>query len=198
MFIEDYLASRPVKNDIAQTTDNVVMLSGGVLYNTAPIDLTQEGWVVYSDSTYTSASPLTIASARTKLTCDGLGAGTNKIYVPEGVTDFWDTTTNKVTPQNIGDAYDFRVQFKGKCSTVSAYFDFELDVGAPLNDIFRRTLSASKGANAEISYSLGVPLFSLDTFIANGGDLYLNTIDDGTTLTVYDIQIFIKRDYASL
>jgi hypothetical protein len=159
--------------------------------------LTGKGWAVYEDDTYTVGSPLVIASARTKLTNDGAKAGTNKDFLPDGVADFWDTTLNKILAQTIGDALDIRIQFKAKCSTVSAYFDFEIDIGGSLNVITARTLSSSKGANNEQRYSVGLPLFTLATFVANGGTIYLNSIDDGTTVSVYDIQIFIKRDYAA-
>jgi hypothetical protein len=158
---------------------------------------TGKGWAVYADTQYNVGSPLVVANTRTKITCNGLGAS-NSDQMPVGVAEFWDTVTSKMIPENIGDAYDIRVQFKGKCSSVSAHFDFELDIGAPNNIIFARTLSAVKGANTEVRYSVGVPVFSLATFVANGGEFYVDTTDDGTTLSLYDIQIFIKRDYASL
>lgn len=176
--------------EINKDTGQPTLKSGG-----SSIDMMGKGWAVYQDDTYTSGSPLVIASTQSQLTCDGAGSGTNKSYLPDGVSDFWNTTTNKITPENIGDCYDLRVQFKAKCSTVSAYFDFELDIGGALGIITARTLSSSKGANTEQRYSVGLPVFSLSTFVANGGTIYLNSTDDGTTVSVYDIQILIKRDY---
>ena len=79
-----------------------------------------------------------------------------------------------------------------------AFFDFEIDIGGSLGVITSRTLSSSKGANTEQRYSVGIPVFTLATFVANGGEIYINSIDDGTTVSIYDIQIFIKRDYASI
>jgi len=173
-----------------------VLTNGDVSKAEANI-LTGKGWAVYEDNTYTVGSPLVIASARAILTNDGAGAGTNKSQLPDGVTDFWDTTLNKILGQTVGDALDIRIQFKAKCSTVSAYFDFEIDIGGSLGVITARTLGSSKGANNEQRYSVGLPVFTLATFVANGGSIYLNSIDDGTTVSIYDIQIFIKRDYAA-
>lgn len=159
--------------------------------------LTGKGWMVYGDTQYTSASPLVVANNRVKLTCNGLGSDTYKGEAPFGITDLWDTTTQKFTPENSGDSYDVRVQFKAKCSTVSAYFDVELDIGGSLGVITARTVSSSKGANNEQRYSIGIPIFTRDTFVANGGEIYINSTDSGTTVSIYDIQLFVKRDYAS-
>jgi len=196
--LKTILSTLTPKTDVNQVTDLTIVSSGGELYNSTPLELKSKGWAVYHDSTYTVGAPLTVASARVKLTNDTAGSGTDKTYLPASVTDFWNSTTNKITPENVGDAYDVRIQFKAKCSTVSAFFDFEIDIGGSLGVITSRTLSSSKGANTEQRYSVGIPVFTLATFVANGGEIYINSIDDGTTVSIYDIQIFIKRDYASI
>jgi hypothetical protein len=155
-----------------------------------------KGWEVYGDSAYTVGSPLVIANTTAQLTCDGLASSTNTSEKPFGANPLWNTTTNKLNPVSVGDAYDLRVQFKAKVNANTAHFDFELDIGGSLGVIFSRTLNHTKGVNAEGRYSIGVPIFALATFLANGGAINIDSTQDGATVSIYDIQIFEKLDYA--
>jgi hypothetical protein len=98
----------------------------------------------------------------------------------------------------LGDSYDMRIQFKAKVNSNNAHFDFILDIGGAQGVIFSRTLNHTKGVNAEGRYSIGVPIFALATFIANGGTLNIDSTQDSAAVSMYDIQIFLKRDYAAI
>lgn len=188
----------PVGNaQVVNTAELKQKLTDGTITVAESNILTGKGWITYEDSTYTEGSPLVIASARGKLTCDGLGSGTYKAEAPDGVAEFFNTTTNKILGINVGDACDIRIDFKAKCSTVSAYFDLELDIGGAQGIITARTLSSSKGAGNEQRYSPSFGYYTLATFVANGGDIYIDSSEDGTTVSIYDIKITIKRDYAA-
>ena len=156
------------------------------------------GWATYSDSTYTSGSALTSNNAKTQITIDGLGSGSNSTYLPEGVTQLWDSTTNKIIADQVGDAYDIRLDFKADPSTASDYAEFILDIGdgAPDIPIVTRTVTFAKTGASSIS--IGFPIFSLATFIANGGKLYFDTSGSGDNIDIYDITLFIKRDHSPL
>lgn len=53
------------------------------------------GWQDYND-TATAGAPISIpVSTWTKLTNDGLGSNTNDSFLPSGITDTWDTSTNQ-------------------------------------------------------------------------------------------------------
>lgn len=174
---------------------------GQLSYTTAQIDslLTRTdkmGWEVAFDNTYTSVSPLTIASsARTLLPCDGAGAQSNNTYLPSGVTELWNTTSNKIVSGQVGNAFEVRVQFQCDPAVTFAFFDIEFDIGdgAPDVVIAERTITAPKGSDP-FTVSMAIPLFSLATFVANGCKIYINNTG-ASSIDIYDISILIKQDY---
>ena len=155
------------------------------------------GWANYEDATYTSSSKLTSANARTQLTIDKQGSGTNTDYLPEGVTSLWDSTENKITPASVGDAYDLRIDFKIEPQQSTDYAEFELDIGSgsPIIIASRTLTFAKTGAS---SFSVGIPIYCLSTFIANGCKMYIDTSGSGDTVHIYDISLTIKRDFSAV
>jgi hypothetical protein len=150
------------------------------------------GWANYVDTQYTSGSPLIVNNARVQLTCNGLGAATNKEYLPAGVEDFW--TDNKIYLGGVGDSGDLRINFTA-LPQANAFFDIELDIGTDTPNIIAvETENVPKG-NVETKFTIAFPIFSLDTFIANGCKIYINTTDSDKRVDIYNISIFIKRDY---
>ena len=83
------------------------------------------GFLDYNDLA-TTTTPLSVTGGGTvKLTNDGLGTFTNKLYPPDGVTDLWDTTTQ--------------------------LFDFtELSLGAVVHERLDISITTT-GANAEVT-----------------------------------------------
>jgi hypothetical protein len=155
------------------------------------------GWEYCVDSTYTSGSPLALSNDRVLLPCDGLGATSENGYLPSGVSELWNTTLNKVVSANIGNAFEIRIQFTVLPGGVNdEWFDIEFDIGdgAPDIVIASRTITAPKGTSAFVA-SVAVPLFSLATFVTNGGKIYINTTGSGDSFDIYDISIMIKQDY---
>lgn len=155
--------------------------------------LSSTGWGLYSDSQYTEISPLNINNAKVQLPCDKLGSTTNESELPCGVTTLWNSTTNKIAPVNSGDAYALRVTFKCK-ALKDAFFDIQLDIGNPSGIVVSsETKIHPKENNIENRYSFDIPIFSLGTFIANGGTIFIDSTDNGADLNIYDINIFIAR-----
>ena len=153
------------------------------------------GWGFYSDSTYTSGSPLNSNNAKTQITIDGLGATTETGYLPTGVTNLW--SSNKITPAVLGDSYDLRLDFTAAPTGVSDYAEVLLDIGtggSPINIVSRTVTFAKAGAT---SVSIGFPIFALSTFMANGGTLYFDTSVSGDNIDIYDISLFLKRDFTN-
>lgn len=73
--------------------------------------LVDVGFFDYNDS---QASTINVsANTWTKLTNDGLGAYTNKVYKSVYLTDIWNTSTNQFnwTGMKLGDTVDIRVEF---------------------------------------------------------------------------------------
>lgn len=156
-----------------------------------------KGWAVYFDDTYTAGSPLSIAEGVTSnIECDGAKSTTVTSELPDGVAALWDTTNNKVISYGVGNAFDVRVAFKAKNTNLTGVFDVLFDIGNPTGTIIAaRTYAFPKGQNTEVQFSIGIPLFSMATFVANGCKVLLNSITGVTT--IYDISVFIKQDYVA-
>ena len=152
------------------------------------------GWGVYSDSV---VSNQTITATPSKLTINSLNANTNENYLPKeirGVSSLWDSVNNKITPINVGDSYDFRVDLTIDSKSGSpTILDFTLDIGggaSPTIIAISRAIGLYK--TPPYSLSIGFPIYSLATFVANGGQIFLS-VDTGS-IDISSRIVFIKRD----
>jgi len=151
------------------------------------------GWANYADTVYTSLSPFTILDGATAILPNNAGTILNS-QIPTGVTSFYNSTTQKITPENNGDYYIVTVRFKGKTTAPSAsYLDFGIDIGGALGLQFRETKTFSKGAGIEHQFSIVVPLYTAATFISNGGQVKI-TSGNGD-ITLHDISFQIDRTH---
>lgn len=182
------------KNITTATADQVYVADGlgsGSWTSTDQLVL-PTGWAYYVDSTYTSGSPLAITAAtRTKLTIDGLGATTDITQLPSGVSAFWDTTSNKITPALLDDSYDVRLKFTILPTGAGPYVDIEFDIGGGVGVVAADTRSLVKGAVAAV-VTFPVPLFAKSTFISNGCEIYLTPNNNSS---VYDIELMVTRTH---
>jgi len=118
--------------------------------------------------------------------------------LPYGVTSLWDTTNDKIVPVKSGDSYDIRIDFTiSERVSNPQYLIMILDIGGEsgiTNNIMERRIDINRSAPFAISFAF--PIFTLDTFLANGGQIFFAT--DAGTATISKRLIFIKRDYAAL
>lgn len=152
----------------------------------------QTGWAQYTDSVYTSSNVLSVSSGST-VTLSNNANSTITSQLPYGVSSFYNNTTNKITPENSGDFYVVRVDFTAYTDNNNGLFELQLDIGGGQGVIYQDTIDFPRGTGSgnarEISKTIS--LFSLDTFIANGGELKILSIT-GTT-SIYDISFVISR-----
>jgi hypothetical protein len=152
----------------------------------------RHGWAFYQDSEYTSDNKLSINNSIEQITINGLGSNTVKDYLPIGVDDFW--KDNAFAPTSIGDSWQFRLDFECSSNSSSNQFDVTLDIGdgSPSIVIIDETKLFRKSGDSQY-YSIDLNLYTLDTFVENGGRLYIETGDD---LHFWNFGLFIKRDYS--
>jgi hypothetical protein len=149
------------------------------------------GWARYVDSQYTSGSPLSTGSVKTQLTINGSGTATETTYLPTGVTSLWNTSTNKITPAAVGDAYDVRLDFTATVTSGNEVAEVIFEVnGSPLA---HRTVTFAKTGST--SFSIGLPMSADSAFLTNGCSIQFDTSD---AIDIYDISLFIKRDFTAL
>ena len=152
------------------------------------------GWATYQDNTYLFGSTLAItASTRTKLTIDGAGSGSTSAYRADGDAEYWNTGTNKITPEVIGDAFNVRLSFIAATAVaLPVYFDVELDVGGGSGTIVvdTRSLTATGSAANPIVFSW--PTYALTDFVTNGGELYLTSSAD---IEIYNLELLLTKTH---
>ena len=155
------------------------------------------GWAIYDDAA-SHTTPIVVNNNRYQVLIDNLGTSSNSNYLPSGVTEFWDTTNNKITPAKLGDAYDIRIDFEAQAAAgSSSYANLILDVGDGVSiPIVNRNISF-QGTTLS-SFSVGFPIAAMDDFMLNGGKIYFDTSISEDSITLSNVVLFIKRDFSTL
>jgi len=155
------------------------------------------GWGNYGDN----ASEQTFTTAQTKLSINKLGTVTNEAYLPlaiRGTGTLWSSDNNRITSIAQGDKYMVRVILPVTARSAANYIELELDIGASeasvTFSVLKTRLECSR--TPPFSISLSFPLFSLDTFMANGCSIWMNT--DTGSLGVTAPQIMISREHTEV
>jgi hypothetical protein len=147
------------------------------------------GWVDYRDTINTESNRQNLtAGSDQKIT---INAGTSVLsYAPTDGEGLWDSVNNKIQPINIGDAYVIRVDFKATISSNDGYFEFGLIVGGTIGRAFGEMKVFPKGLNVIHNFSIDFPVYALDTFLPNGGEIVINP---SHTMTIFDKRIIIIK-----
>ena len=155
------------------------------------------GWAIYDDLA-SATTPVVVNNTKHQITIDGSGPTNNVTYLPVGISSLWDTTSNKIIPAKLGDAYDIRVDFKIEPTNINDYANFILDIGTVVapNPIINRSLTFLKTGIS--SFSIGFPVAAIQEFITNGGRMFIDTSISTSNVSISDVDLFIKRDFATL
>jgi len=186
---------------IAQMQEDQVLYvdkTDGTIKSCTAHEFCGKGWAVYFDGTHIDiGSAYTVADNESKLLpCDGTGGATVTSELPAGVTALWDVISDKIIGNNIGDGFDVRIEFDAQTDNQNGAFDIHFDIGNPTGIIISgRTLTFPKGSGAETHFSVGLPLYSMATFVANGCKVRIDGIAGKGTTSIYNISVFVKRDY---
>ena len=179
-------------------TGIVTWIKSGV--NDDPIDwgvgvpneeLNHRGWENVADTTYTDTVPFDATkNVRTLIPLNSDSVVNSQI--PDGVTTFWNDTTNTFEPDRIGDFYFLRFNFQASASKNFSTALVELDIGGSQGTIWSDNVSFNKGANVFVSQSFGIPVFTLGTFVTNGGQFF---ITGSNNLEIYEQSLVIFRTF---
>lgn len=172
---------------------NVSATNSGVVYSDR---LSPTGFGYYQDG-QTSPATLSLTTAFQKLQIDGGGSNTETSFLPNYLISvsggLWDTTNDEITPVSVGDSYTLRIDLEvtAKGGGVSAIY-LQLDIGGggtPTIVIVDRVISIPK--TAPFTMSVGFPIFTGSTFLANRGQIFVAT--DAGTATISGRAITISR-----
>lgn len=147
------------------------------------------GWVEFKDTINTEQNKQQLTASQDNIITINAGQ-TILAYAPLGGETLWDSSTNKISPINLGDSYMIRVDFDAQIASNDGWFDFKVNIGGSIGTAFGETKVFPKGQNVSHKYSLGFPIYTLGTFIQNGGSLIINP---SHTMQVYNKRIIIFK-----
>lgn len=142
------------------------------------------GWAVYNHGG--GALALT-GGVRTQLVIDG--ATKIETEMPPGMGSLWDTSTNAIRGR-LGDGIVVKVSFAFTPSSgVANEILAEIDVGGAIGVVENNTHALNKGSGVAHYISWTFTAYTLDTWVANGGKIYVTANGDGSlTIPVVLIQ----------
>lgn len=142
-----------------------------------------EGWAHYKHNSGTQ----TFTGTASKIQIDGLGGATETSYLPyiiRGTGELWDNVTNKIAPIVVGDTYNIRLDLPvtaeaGNPTELTLFLDIGGTASITIPVVTEYT-AVGKATPYTVSTSFNI--FCLATFVANGGQLFLQT-DTGSVTT---------------
>ena len=150
------------------------------------------GYVRYQNS----GAAQVLTSTPQKLVINGAGSNSTEAYLPReirGTGSLWDTVTNDITPIAEGDAFVCRLSFPLTANTGSpTLLSLVLDIGATAGitiPIVEAEIPILKSVPYTVTTTINFD--ALDTFLANGGQLFVS-VNTGT-VTVLNPTIQVTR-----
>ena len=132
------------------------------------------GWGFYADDALVNQ---VVSITDSKLLINGLSVNSNEDYLTNGNGSIWDIDSNRLTPFEIGVSYDLRIQLNLlSASGNPAQMNFKLDIGSgatPSIVVMEQTITLKNSYPQSVIIS--TPIFCLETFFNNGGQLFMNT-----------------------
>lgn len=179
----------PVNNTPPSDGDQLVYNSSTEQWR--PTSASSLGWVLVQDNTYTSESPFGVdSSTRTKIEINK--DSTITTYSPTNDASWWDESNNKFAPDTLGAYWEVRLSMSINPNQSNRNFTLELDIGGSEGVIFTDEFRMTSGSG-DFFKSFIIPIFSLSTFISNGGEFYVTS---NTGLDIYDLSITIFKQWA--
>jgi len=151
------------------------------------------GWAEYSDTEYTEGSPLAVSEGTTVDLPNNSGTVIDD-YLPTGVSSLYDGTV--ITPDTVGDSYEVAIRFKTKSSINEGAVRLAIDIGGGLGEITADGRRLNKGTGEENTLQINFSVYSLATFIANGGTIKFEAVAGDQS--VYDIRYIITRTHKGI
>jgi hypothetical protein len=126
------------------------------------------GFLDYADlTTATTPIEVTALGSPVKITNDGAGANTNKLYPPTGVTDIWNTVTNTFdfSQLSLGDEVALRLELVVNTSTPNQNVDVDI------------RLAEGTASEYTIPFGRGIARFAGDYHALRYNGIYIGNSD---------------------
>lgn len=152
------------------------------------------GWAEYQDTQYTSGSPFALTADQDTILPNNAGT-TRDSQKPPDVATFYNSETQKITGRD-GDGLNIFIYFTAVPATAAGnYIDLWLDIGDPVGELYRRTITFPKGNGVAAGISMSIAGFTLDTWETNGGSAMVRS---STNCSLYGIRYVLTRTHKSI
>jgi hypothetical protein len=149
------------------------------------------GWERYFDGQYTEANKRTLtASQDNSITINGATTLLTQSPINEGHLPFW--SANKIKPSHLGDSFLIRFDFDASINNNDGRMEFSVDVGGTVGKAVNNTFVFPKGNGVPHKFSMVTTLYSLATFITNGGTIKINP---SHTMLIWNQSIYIEKTF---
>jgi hypothetical protein len=158
----------------------------------APVITSADGYGVYGDSQYTS-TPLVVTAGSTVKLANNAASVIEEL--PPGSNGYYDG--NVITPDAFKDAYLLRLGFEAASTSNNGAFNVFVDISATGDGsiiISGNPERMIRGSGTFQKYTITLPIFCRETFIANGGHVLIESVDGNTS--VRQISFFITKLYS--
>jgi len=171
--------------EVVSDSNRVVEIVQRGAQGVSPFD---DGFIDYNDTSTTATPLVLLADTWTTIPNDGLGAFTNKNFLPKGVTDLMDNTTGAIDPTqlSLGDDFIVRNDFRVSPNINNALLKFRYQLGNGGNEYNLETNLGrlDDGSGKYYRYSLTtdyIYMGDLNT-LNNPIKLQVNLSTDGTLI----------------
>jgi hypothetical protein len=147
------------------------------------------GWVEFKDTQHTQSNRQNLTALQDNKITINAGA-TILSQKPTGGEGLWDAANNKITPINLGDAYNVRIDFKAAIASNDGWFEFSVNIGGAIGVALAELKVFPKGTGVIHNFSIDFPIYTLATFVQNGGELIINP---SHTMTIFDKRIILFK-----
>ena len=150
------------------------------------------GFQLWSDSQYVTGARRAIsATTRTSLTINGTGAGQVTTYTASGSGNWYNTSTHKITPTSLNDAYLCELYFAIKIPVgTSPYVTIDLDVAGTTGILREATQGVTKGTSVHQHMSFPFLMHATADFKNNGAVMNITT---SHAAELFDIRLIVTR-----
>tara|TARA_R110002033_G_C3897243_1_gene239764 strand:- start:2150 stop:2860 length:711 start_codon:yes stop_codon:yes gene_type:complete len=158
----------------------------------APVATSSDGYGVYTDSEYTS-TPFVITNGNTEDMPNNAASVIEEL--PPGSAGYYNGS--RITPDALADAYMVRLGFEAASSINNGAFNVSIDISAAGDGsvvISGDPQRMVRGSNSFQRYTITLPIYCRETFVANGGLVRLEAIDG--TISIRRISFFITKLYS--
>lgn len=130
------------------------------------------GWGQYQDTQYTQGSPFSLTADTDTILPNNAGSVIES-QLPTDVAELYDGSV--ITGRN-GDGILITVDMNATPTSVAATaLEVWIDIGAPVGELYRRILTFPKGNGVERAINFSVSGYTLGTWEANGGTVYVRS-----------------------